>query len=634
MTALYLINGVAYGNLLFLMAAGFTLIFGVLRVINMAHGSFYLLGAYLAITVAEHGGGLLLGIVCGAVVAAALGAISERLLLYYLQGDYLGQVLVTIGILLIVGDGVLIFWGGTPQMLVVPPWLDFKISVGPLLYPGDRLLLIAIGPVVALALWYLTERTLIGARIRSAVDDEEIAQAVGINVPRLRVVVFALGSLLAGFSGAVGATFVGAKPGLDLEVILLALVIVVIGGPGSLLGSYIAAVTIGVIDSVGKSLLPEASLFLLFVPMLAVLIVRPAGLFGRVNSMPPVVTPPLSLTLTVPQALRSMWTAVVAHLRAVPLALRGGALLLVAVAMPWLAPDYTLGVISLALVWSIAAISLNIMMGYGGMPSLGHAAFFGVGAYVASAGGFLGMGGYTSIIIGSIIGGVAGAAMAIASLRARHAHLLLVTLAFGQVLWGIVFKWRSITGGDDGLIHSQRFEFPSVFGHTADLYFGIVVVFSVVMVIYLAFARSQFRLVLEGLRSNANRLLAFGYDVTKYRFGAFILAGILGAAAGGSYAIYAGFVSPDLFGINTSAKILLMTIVGGAGTFAGPIFGAFGLVGLEEILSGWTSRWMLVLGLIYILVAMAARIRIRFVPWHQPATVLPESRAARVADAP
>ena len=582
MIALYLVNGVAYGNLLFLMAAGFTLIFGVLRVINMAHGSFYLLGAYLAIAVADHGGGLLLGILCGAVATAALGAIAERLLLCHLQGDYLAQVLVTIGLLLIIGDISLVIWGGAPRMLAVPAALDFKVAVGPLLYPGDRLILIAIGPLTALALWYLTERTLIGARIRAAVDDDEIAQAIGTNVPRLRVIVFALGSLLAGFSGALGATFVGARPGLDLEVILLALVVVVIGGPGSLIGAYVAAIAIGIINSIGKSVLPEASLFLLFVPMLVILMVRPAGLLGKSGSMPAPVTSTVPLTVALPLAMLSMWTAARAWLQAIPFGLRVAVLLLVAGAMPWLVPDYTLGVVSVALIWSIAAISLNVLMGYGGMPSLGHAAFFGLGAYIAAAGAFFGMDGYVSTALGAISGALAGAAMAATSLRARHAQLLLVTLAFGQVLWGIVFKWRSLTGGDDELIHAQQFGFPTAFEHAADLYFGILVVFLIVMAIYLAFVRSPFRLVLEGLRENENRLLTFGYDIKKYRWGAFIVSGALGATAGGAYAIYAGFVSPDLFGIGTSAKILLMTIVGGAGTFIGPILGAFAMVGTRR----------------------------------------------------
>ena len=245
---LYVVNGLAYGNLLFLMAAGFTLIFGVLRVINMAHGSLYLLGAHVAISVAQSGAGIWAGILAGSIVAAAIGSIAERFLLYRLQGDYLAQVLVTIGLFMIIGDLALLYWGGTPRVFTLPPELVYSIPVGALRYPADRLVLLLVGPLIAVALWYAIERTRFGATVRASVDDEEIAQAIGVSVPRLRLLVFATGSLLAGLSGALGATFVGAKPGLDLEVILLALVIVIIGGPGSLVGSYIAALLIGILD--------------------------------------------------------------------------------------------------------------------------------------------------------------------------------------------------------------------------------------------------------------------------------------------------------------------------------------------------------------------------------------------------
>jgi len=341
------------------------------------------------------------------------------------------------------------------------------------------------------------------------------------------------------------------------------------------------------------------------------LVLRPNGLFGKPGGSTSEVSSARRISISLPQTLLSAWAGCLDRLRAIPPGMCVTFVPLVAAAMPWIASDYLIGVISLAFVWSIAAISLNIVMGYGGMPSLGHAAFFGLGAYFAAAGAAVGLGGFVSILAGSLVGALSGLAMALASLRAKHAHLLLVTLAFGQVLWGIVFKWRSVTGGDDGFIHSQRFEFPRGFGHSVDLYFAVLLVFLVVMAIFLLFARSRYRLVLEGIRSNEKRMLAFGYHVDLCRIGAFVFSGALGAIAGGAYAIYSGFVSPDLFGINTSAKILLMTIVGGAGTFFGPVIGAFGLLGIEEILSSWTARWMTALGVIYIVVAMATRIRFK-----------------------
>jgi branched-chain amino acid transport system permease protein len=607
MTALYLVNGVAYGNLLFLMAAGFTIIFGVLRVINMAHGSLFLLGAHIAISVAQSGGGILLAIACAALATALLGAMAERLLLHRLQGDYLAQVLVTIGLFLIISDLSTYIWGGTPRVLTLPPALDVKVTVGPFLYPGDRIALIVIGPLIALGLWYLTERTIFGARIRAAVDDEEIAQAIGISTPLLRVMVFALGSLLAGFSGALGATFVGAKPGLDLEVILLALVVVVIGGPGSLVGAYIAAISIGVIDSVGKSLWPEASLFLLFVPMLIVLMVRPNGLLGRNFTSQGTLSERPAIAIRVPATLFDVGRRLRTTALAVPRPVYGVAALAVALCLPWLASDYALSVVSIALIWAIAAIALNIVLGYGGMPSLGHAALFGAGAYMVAFCALNNIGACASLIVACAAGAVVAAVLSAVSLQARQAQLLLVTLAFSQVIWGVIFKWRSLTGGDDGLIHAQQFEAPKALTHAAGVYVNAAVIFLAAILIYWLFVRSRFRLTLTGLRSNELRLSTFGYNVRFYRFWAFVLSGAVSGLAGGAYAIYAGFVSPDLFGVNTSAKMLLMVIVGGAGTFVGPVVGAFTLVGLEEFLSGLTARWYLILGLIYVIVALALR---------------------------
>jgi branched-chain amino acid transport system permease protein len=604
MTALHLVNGIAYGNLLFLMAAGFTLIFGVLRVINMAHGSLYLLGAYVAISTAESGGGFLTGILAGAAVAATLGALAERSLLYRLQGDYLAQVFVTIGLYLIVSDLALWWWGGGPKIMPLPSWLDFGVMIGPFRYPGDRLVLILVGPVAAVILWYWTERTLLGARIRAAVDDEEIAQAIGISVPSLRVVVFAIGSLLAGFSGALGSTFVGAKPGLDIEVFLLALVIVVIGGPGSLVGSYIAAISIGMLDSIGKSLWPEASLFLVFVPMLLVLIVRPSGLFGRANVGQAAVNARPPISIPIPFVFFHAAGSLRYGINVIPRWAIGASAACLAIAMPWLISDYILSVLTLGLIWSIGAIGLNIMLGYGGMPSLGHAAFFGAGAYIVAAAASAGLGGGTALIAACVLAAFVAVLLAAVALQARHAQFLLVTLAFSQVLWGIVFKWRSITGGDDGLIHSQQFGIQRLFGHAIDAYFSVLGVFFVALAAYCLFDRSNFRVVVTGLRSNEGRLRAFGYNIEIYRGLTLALSGVFGGLAGGLYSIHAGFVSPDLFGLQTSAKMLLMVILGGAGTFFGPIVGAFTLIGLEEVLSGLTARWPTLLGLVYILVTI------------------------------
>ncbi|MBN9085242.1 MAG: hypothetical protein BGP04_11720 [Rhizobiales bacterium 62-17] len=603
MMTLQLVNGIAYGNLLFLIAAGFTLIFGILRVINMAHGSFFLLGAHVAISVATATQSVLAGLIAGSLAAALLGALMERVLLYRIQGNYLAQVIVTIGVLMIVGDLCQVYWGGTPRIFALPEHLRASVPLGALRYPLDRLILVIIGPAIALALWFVIERTAFGAKVRAAVDDEEIAQAIGISVPRLRVFVFALGSLLAGLAGALGSTFIGAKPGVDLDIILLALVIVVIGGPGSLVGSYVAALIIGLIDSIGKSLWPEASMFLLFAPMLIVLIVAPHGLFGKPSGPAGAVRQFKPITISCPNWLWSLVNAGRQSAMRLSWPIAAIVALVAAIAVPFFGSGFSVTVVGLMLIWSIFAIGLNIMLGYGGMPSLGHALFFGAGAYAMAWSGFAGLNAYVGLLAAVASACFAALFLAAVALRARDAQLLLVTLAVAQVVWGVVFKWRSITGGDDGLIHPQAF--PQISSDlSTNFYLHVIGAFAIAMAAYAWFARSNFRLLLTGVRSNEPRLLALGFNVDAIRLKAIVLSSIFSGFAGGLYAVYSGFVAPELFGVHTSAKVLLMTIIGMAGTFFGPIIGAVSIIGLEEVFSGWSERSNTLLGALYIIVAL------------------------------
>ena len=612
MLTLTLINGVAYGSLLFLMAAGFTLIFGVLRVINMAHGSLYLLGAHIAISTVQYGWGIVAGVLAGSLSAAALGALAEKTILHRLQGDYLAQVLVTFGIYLIIGDLALATWGGTPRILTLPPELNLSVNMGDTLrYPVDRLVLIVLAPVLAAILWLVIDRTRLGASIRAAVDDEEIAKSTGIVVPHLRIIVFGVGSLLAGFSGALGSSFVGAKPGLDMEVMLLALVIVVVGGSGSLIGSFIAALGTGLIDSVGKTFFPEASLFLLFAPMLVVLLVRPRGLFGRAGQGQPHRPRPRPIVIPLPGLLVRMRASFGRHAGYVAVGL-GLVSLTILVAAPVLFSGYVVNILTLSLIWVLFASGLNVMLGYGGMPSLGHALFFGAGAYTVAWSHFAGLPGLAACGLAILAGLGAGVVLAITSLRSRQEQLLLVTLAFAQVIWGIVFKWRSVTNGDDGLTHAQSLPSIGGLGYSTAMYFAVLLIVGLGFVSYVLFVDLRVGLVVKAMRTNEARLEAFGYNSTAYRFTAYLVSGALSGLAGGLFAIYTGFVSPDLFGVVVSAKVLLMVTIGSAGTLLGPALGAFGIVGVEEILSGWTERWHSLLGLVYMLVAFVAFAGVRF----------------------
>src|SRR5215475_1958631 len=279
--AVQLLNGLSFGMLLFLLAAGLSLIFGLLRILNLAHGSYYLLGAYVALSVIRATGSLLLAMLAGIAAVVMLGVAMERLLLRRLpHQEELPQALLTFGFLLIIGDVALWIWGGTPQSLPTPELLTAPLRLGPVFFPAYRLLLIGVGALIGVGLWFLQERTKIGAMVRAAVDDAEIARTTGINVSRLSTAVFGVGAALAALGGILAGPVLGMYPGADFEILLLAFVVVIVGGLGSLKGAFVGGLLVGCLDNFGKVLFPELALFTIFAPMAVILAVRPAGLFG------------------------------------------------------------------------------------------------------------------------------------------------------------------------------------------------------------------------------------------------------------------------------------------------------------------------------------------------------------------
>jgi branched-chain amino acid transport system permease protein len=279
------VNSITFGGLLFLLSAGFSLIFGLMRIPNLTHGSLFMLGAYFGATLAVGYRGSALNFWIAAIVSAllvaAFGGLIERLFLRRLPGEQLAQVLVTLGISFMIADLCLMGWGGDPISVATPAGFEGFARLGPLVFPVYRLGIIVIAVVVAIALWLMLDRTRLGAMIRAGVDDPEMARVVGIRVSQLFTIVFALGAGLAGFAGMIGTPILSVYPGLDQDMLPLALVVVILGGTGSLLGSFVGSMIIGIIYNFGQALLPELAYFVLFLPMLLVLVLRPQGLFGR-----------------------------------------------------------------------------------------------------------------------------------------------------------------------------------------------------------------------------------------------------------------------------------------------------------------------------------------------------------------
>ena len=276
------INGVSLAALLFLLASGFTLSFGLMRVVNMAHGAYYLLGGYIGLSVARATGSFTLALVAGGLAVVVLGYLVDRFLLRRTGENHLAQVLLTVGVAFVIGDVALRIWGGDYLKVPVPVALRGATELpGGLVYPTYRLVLIALGAAVGVLLWILYRKTQIGAVVRAGVDDREQVAATGINVDRLFVMVSALASFLAGMAGVAGGAFLTLYPGAEWEILVYALVVVIIGGLGSLGGAMIGALVVGLLDAYGRWLLPEFSYFVLFAPMAVLLLVRPRGIAGK-----------------------------------------------------------------------------------------------------------------------------------------------------------------------------------------------------------------------------------------------------------------------------------------------------------------------------------------------------------------
>ena len=275
------VNSVTLGGLLFLLSAGFSLIFGLMRIPNLTHGSFFMLGGYLAASLIDWGLGFWPAAVVSGLLVAALGGVVERLILRRLAGAELPQVLVTLGLSFMIADVCLKVWTGDPVRIDTPRALQGVAAVGGFSFPTYRLAISLIALVFAVALWALLDRTRLGAMIRAGVDDPEMARVAGIRVSRLFTIVFCLGAWLAGFAGVIGGPILSVYPGLDQEMLPLALVVVILGGTGSLLGSLVGSFVVGFLYNFGQAMFPELAYVVLFLPMLLVLVVRPQGLFGR-----------------------------------------------------------------------------------------------------------------------------------------------------------------------------------------------------------------------------------------------------------------------------------------------------------------------------------------------------------------
>ncbi|MCC7271603.1 MAG: ABC transporter permease [Alphaproteobacteria bacterium] len=587
------LTGLASASSLFLVAAGLSIVFGVTRVVNFAHGSFFMVGAYLAVTAIGWLGGGAAGFWGGVVVAVLgvglLGVLVEVAILRRLYAaPELFQLLATFGVVLVIQDGALFLWG--PEDLLGPraPGLRGAVEIFGQRIPTYDLFLIAVGPVVLVLLWLAFRRTRWGVLVRAATADREMTAALGVDERRLFTGVFALGALLAGLGGALQVPRETANLHMDLNVIAEAFVVVVVGGMGSVVGAYLAALVIGVVHAFGILLFPKLTLVLVFLIMAVVLVIRPAGLLGERGAASRQGAPEAPLR---PASARLRWTA--------------AALFAALLALPAVAGGYVLVLAVDVAILALFAASLHLLLGPGGMISFGHAAYFGIGAYGAGlAWKWLAAPMVLGLAVAPLAAGIAGAAFGWLCARASGVYLAMLTLAYAQIAWSVAAQWLAVTGGDNGVL--GLWPAPWAASPAAYYYLSLVLCGGGILALRLL-VHAPFGQFLRAGRDAPRRAEALGVAVGAQQWLAFIVAGAFAGLAGGLFAYAKGSVFPTYLAIPRSVDGLVMVLLGGVQSLSGPVVGALAYVGLADELARGVALWRLVLGAAIIVLAVAFR---------------------------
>jgi branched-chain amino acid transport system permease protein len=601
---LQLLNGLADASALFLVAAGLSLIFGVTRVVNFAHGSFYMLGIYLAWTFTGwfgDGAGYWAGLLLAALATGAIGAAAEWLVLKRLyQAPELFQLLATFALVLIIGDAALAVWGPEDLFAARAPGLSGAVQILGRRYPQYDLLLIAAGPVVLGLLWLLLMRTRWGRLLRAAAENRAMLAALGVNQAWLFTSAFTLGAFLAGLGGALAAPRVPATLGLDLEIIASAFVVVVVGGLGSIPGAFLAALLICSAKAVFVFLgqvqfgpwvfnLSKLTLLAEFAVMAVVLVARPWGLLGQPPAPSSHAAAPERPIAPAGRRLRLAYGLLLALLALAPVA-----------SIQW---PYLGILLTEILIAALFAASLHFLTGLAGMTSFGHAAWFGLGAYGAAL--LLKLAAVpmeAALLLGPFAAALGALLFGWFCVRLSGVYLAMLTLAVAQILWALAYQWDDVTGGSNGLIGL----WPSAWLARGPWFYYVTLALCAAGIWWLRrLVFSPLGYALRGARDSSLRAEALGMDTRRVQWAGFVAASFAAGLAGSLYAFSKGSIAPDVLAVSRSVDGLVMVLLGGLQTLAGPLVGAASYTWLQDAAARSTEYWHAVLGLAILALVMA-----------------------------
>lgn len=598
-----LLNGLASASSLFLVSVGLSLIFGVTRTINFAHGSFFMLGAYMAFTSVETLAptiGFWPALLLAPLACAALGALTEiGLLRRIYKAPELFQLLATFALVLVIKDTALWLWG--PEELFGPraAGLEGSIEILGRQFPTYDLLLIAAGPLVLLGLHVLLTQTRFGTLVRAATQDREMVGALGVNQAWLFTAVFALGTLLAGLAGALQLPREPASLEMDMTTIGAAFVVVVVGGMGSIPGAFVAALLIaeikavciwlGVQEVAGVEVsFSKLTLVVEFLVMASVLVWRPWGLMGKPQAPARYAGVPEQPLRLAGRSSTAAWGVLVLGLLVLPLLVGEG--------------SYATVLMTDMLIAALFAASLHCILGPGGMHSFGHAAYFGLGAYGAAlAVRLLHVPMEVALVLGPLVAAAGALLYGWFCVRLSGVYLTMLTLAFAQITWAIVFQWDGVTGGSNGLTGVWPSDWASQTEHFYWLAWALCVlgVYGLRRMLF-----SPLGYALRAARDSAMRADAIGLDVRRIQWTAFVIAGAFAGLAGALFAFSKGSVAPDSLGVSKSVDALVMVLLGGIQTLAGPVVGSAAFTWLHDTVARNTDYWRALMGAIMLVLVL------------------------------
>jgi len=610
-----LLNGLTIGMVYVLIAAGLSVIFGVMDVINFAHGELFALGAYFAFAIVSPlgGAGFWVALVVAPLLVGVIGAAIERLTLRPLYDrNPLYHILLTFGLVLMLNDVITFVWGKQDKAFSPPPVLDGPMAILGVSNSLYSYFIIAFGAVLSFGTWWALNNTRFGLVVRAGSMDREMVRNLGIDIDRYYTLVFGVGAALAAVAGVVLGAYQNVNPGMGNSVIIPAFVIVVLGGLGSFRGAVVGGLAVGVIQTLARTYVPFLEGLIVFGLMIGVLLVKPEGLFGTSGeegggeSEGDLLAGHGGGVLTDRQRF-GLGAIAVALLAVVPFGVEV------------FYSEYVLTLLSEVLIWALFALSLDFVMGYAGLVSLGHALFYGTGAYASilvllhfTSSAFVALA--AAIVICAAIAWVVG----YLSIRVSGVYFSMITLAFAQLFYRAVFKLEW-TGGSDGLFGADVLygiggyameldeiaESVPMVGENGLFYYFLLVTVVGAYLVARQMMRAPFGSVLQSIRESERRTEFVGYDVTAYKRRAFVVSGAMAGLAGGLFAVKDGFVAPSLLFWLNSGEVVVMTVLGGMGTLYGPMVGAGVYIGFEEVLSSYTDQWQFFLGLVFVIFVIA-----------------------------